>query len=143
MQSGTERVAAFDRLRAAGCPACRQPPPSQIASRTCLGSARTCGEPSARGQARLGWVGRTLEECRPWAKPTPAGASWALSAPCPPSNTNSCPPLPCSCLIPCAIDQDPYFRMTRDAAPRLGHLKTALIESRFFPALQVGGCAAR
>ncbi|EFN53541.1 hypothetical protein CHLNCDRAFT_25698 [Chlorella variabilis] len=40
------------------------------------------------------------------------------------------------CLIPCAIDQDPYFRMTRDCAPRLGHLKTALIESRFFPALQ-------
>jgi hypothetical protein len=29
--------------------------------------------------------------------------------------------------------------MTRDAAPRLGHHKTALIESRFFPALQVGG----
>ena len=28
--------------------------------------------------------------------------------------------------------------MTRDCAPRLGHLKTALIESRFFPALQVG-----
>ena len=24
------------------------------------------------------------------------------------------------CLIPCAIDQDPYFRMTRDAAPRIG-----------------------
>ena len=23
------------------------------------------------------------------------------------------------CLIPCAIDQDPYFRMTRDVAPRL------------------------
>lgn len=40
------------------------------------------------------------------------------------------------CLIPCAIDQDPYFRMTRDVAPRLGHHKTALIESRFFPALQ-------
>lgn len=40
------------------------------------------------------------------------------------------------CLIPCAIDQDPYFRMTRDVAPRLGHLKTSLIESRFFPALQ-------
>ena len=40
------------------------------------------------------------------------------------------------CLIPCAIDQDPYFRMTRDVAPRLGHLKPALIESRFFPALQ-------
>ncbi|KAL6782262.1 TSW1 [Auxenochlorella protothecoides x Auxenochlorella symbiontica] len=40
------------------------------------------------------------------------------------------------CLVPCAIDQDPYFRMTRDVAPRLGHHKTALIESCFFPALQ-------
>eukprot|EP00877_Chromochloris_zofingiensis_P001150 jgi/Chrzof1/11035/Cz05g21070.t1 len=40
------------------------------------------------------------------------------------------------CLIPCAIDQDPYFRMTRDVAPRLGHNKPALIEARFFPALQ-------
>lgn len=41
-----------------------------------------------------------------------------------------------ACLIPCAIDQDPYFRMTRDVAPRVGHAKPALIESRFFPALQ-------
>ncbi|KAF5803683.1 putative tryptophan--tRNA ligase [Helianthus annuus] len=40
------------------------------------------------------------------------------------------------CLIPCAIDQDPYFRMTRDVAPRLGYKKPALIESSFFPALQ-------
>merc|ERR1712146_730010 len=36
----------------------------------------------------------------------------------------------------CAIDQDPYFRMTRDVAPRLGYLKPALIHSKFFPALQ-------
>lgn len=35
------------------------------------------------------------------------------------------------------IEQDPYFRMTRDVAPRLGYHKPALIESRFFPALQV------
>ncbi|KAK8967669.1 hypothetical protein KSP40_PGU018094 [Platanthera guangdongensis] len=41
------------------------------------------------------------------------------------------------CLIPCAIDQDPYFRMTRDVAPRIGYQKPALIESSFFPALQV------
>uniref|UniRef100_A0ACD5YDB0 Uncharacterized protein n=1 Tax=Avena sativa TaxID=4498 RepID=A0ACD5YDB0_AVESA len=41
------------------------------------------------------------------------------------------------CLIPCAIDQDPYFRMTRDVAPRIGYQKPSLIESRFFPALQV------
>jgi len=40
------------------------------------------------------------------------------------------------CLIPCAIDQDPYFRMTRDVAPRLGYLKPMLIHSKFFPALQ-------
>jgi tryptophanyl-tRNA synthetase len=32
--------------------------------------------------------------------------------------------------------QDPYFRMTRDVAPRLGYSKPALIESTFFPALQ-------
>lgn len=40
------------------------------------------------------------------------------------------------CLIPCAIDQDPYFRMTRDVAPRLHLQKPALIHSVFFPALQ-------
>lgn len=40
------------------------------------------------------------------------------------------------CLIPCAIDQDPYFRMTRDVAPRLGMPKPALLHSVFFPALQ-------
>jgi tryptophanyl-tRNA synthetase len=40
------------------------------------------------------------------------------------------------CLIPCAIDQDPYFRMTRDVAPRLGYPKPALLHSSFFPALQ-------
>ncbi|XP_046375523.1 tryptophan--tRNA ligase, cytoplasmic-like [Haliotis rufescens] len=40
------------------------------------------------------------------------------------------------CLIPCAIDQDPYFRMTRDAAPRMKCHKPALIHSVFFPALK-------
>ena len=48
-----------------------------------------------------------------------------------------CPPLfPLPSLLPGAIDQDPYFRLTRDAAPRLGYLKPALIHSKFFPALQ-------
>jgi tryptophanyl-tRNA synthetase len=41
------------------------------------------------------------------------------------------------CLIPCAIDQDAYFRMTRDVAPRLGYRKPSLIHSKFFPPLQV------
>ncbi|RKP20615.1 tryptophanyl-tRNA synthetase, partial [Rozella allomycis CSF55] len=40
------------------------------------------------------------------------------------------------CLIPCAIDQDPYFRITRDVAPRLKYCKPALIHAMFFPALQ-------
>lgn len=40
------------------------------------------------------------------------------------------------CLIPCAIDQDPYFRLTRDIAQKLKYPKPALLHSRFFPALQ-------
>lgn len=40
------------------------------------------------------------------------------------------------CFIPCAIDQDPYFRMTRDVALKLGGRKPALIHNSFFPALQ-------
>lgn len=46
------------------------------------------------------------------------------------------------CLIPCAIDQDPYFRMTRDVAHKLvgnDHGlagKPALIHCKFFPPLQ-------
>lgn len=39
------------------------------------------------------------------------------------------------CLIPCAIDQDPYFRIARDVAPRAKFQKPALIHSMFFPAL--------
>jgi len=41
-----------------------------------------------------------------------------------------------TCLIPCAIDQDPYFRMTRDVARKIGLKKPALIHAKFFPALQ-------
>ncbi|RKP27868.1 tryptophan--tRNA ligase, cytoplasmic [Syncephalis pseudoplumigaleata] len=40
------------------------------------------------------------------------------------------------CLIPCAIDQDPYFRLTRDVAPRLKYPKPALIHAKFFPSLK-------
>ncbi|CAH0689995.1 unnamed protein product [Spodoptera exigua] len=40
------------------------------------------------------------------------------------------------CLVPCAIDQDPYFRMTRDVAARLKLPKPSLIHSTFLPALQ-------
>lgn len=40
------------------------------------------------------------------------------------------------CLIPCAIDQDPYFRQCRDNAPRLGLMKPAIIHLRFLPSLR-------
>lgn len=40
------------------------------------------------------------------------------------------------CLVPCAIDQDPYFRMARDISPKLGNYKPALIHSTFLPSLQ-------
>jgi tryptophanyl-tRNA synthetase len=43
------------------------------------------------------------------------------------------------CLIPCAIDQDAYFRMTRDVAPRMQFHKPSLIHSKFFPPLQGRG----
>lgn len=39
------------------------------------------------------------------------------------------------CLIPCAIDQDPYFRLTREVAPRLKYKKPALIHAKFIPSL--------
>jgi tryptophanyl-tRNA synthetase len=38
-------------------------------------------------------------------------------------------------LIPAAIDQDPYWRMTRDVAPRLGYPKPAQIHGKFLPSL--------
>lgn len=43
---------------------------------------------------------------------------------------------PIPCLIPCGIDQDPYFRITRDVSQRLNHPKPALLHSKFFPSLQ-------
>ena len=38
-------------------------------------------------------------------------------------------------LIPAAIDQDPYWRITRDVAPKLGYYKPAQIHCRFLPSL--------
>ena len=43
------------------------------------------------------------------------------------------------CLIPQAIDQDPFFRITRDIAPKLGLQKPVCVHSMFFPALQGHG----
>lgn len=43
------------------------------------------------------------------------------------------------CLIPCAIDQDPYFRQCREHAEKMKFKKPALIHSIFLPALQGPG----
>ncbi len=43
------------------------------------------------------------------------------------------------CLIPHAIDQDPHFRVTRDAAPKLGFPKPSTIHCTFLPSLQGPG----
>jgi tryptophanyl-tRNA synthetase len=42
-------------------------------------------------------------------------------------------------LIPAAIDQDPYWRITRDIAAKMGYYKPAQIHNRFVPGLGVGG----
>lgn len=44
-----------------------------------------------------------------------------------------------SCLIPCAIDQDPYWRITRDVAEKLGYYKPGAIHTKFLPGLGEGG----
>ncbi len=42
-------------------------------------------------------------------------------------------------LIPAAIDQDPFWRITRDIASKLGYFKPAQIHNRFLPGLGIGG----
>jgi tryptophanyl-tRNA synthetase len=46
---------------------------------------------------------------------------------------------PTPVLIPAAIDQDPYWRMTRDVAEKLGFYKPAQIHSKFLPSLDSQG----
>ncbi|MFQ6076469.1 MAG: tryptophan--tRNA ligase [Candidatus Bathyarchaeia archaeon] len=43
------------------------------------------------------------------------------------------------CLIPASIDQDPYWRVTRDVAPKLGFYKPAQTHGKFLPGLIKGG----
>lgn len=39
------------------------------------------------------------------------------------------------CVIPCAIDQDPYFRLQRDFAEKMGYYKNVNIHSKFLTPL--------
>jgi tryptophanyl-tRNA synthetase len=47
--------------------------------------------------------------------------------------------VPTPVLIPAAIDQDPYWRITRDVATKMGYYKPAQIHSKFVPGLGVSG----
>lgn len=42
---------------------------------------------------------------------------------------------PAHCLVPYAIDQDPYFRLARDASSKMNLIKPASIMSKFIPPL--------
>jgi tryptophanyl-tRNA synthetase len=42
-------------------------------------------------------------------------------------------------IIPAAIDQDPYWRMTRDIAEKMGYYKPAQMHAKFLPGLGAGG----
>ncbi len=44
-----------------------------------------------------------------------------------------------ACLIPAAIDQDNYWRMTRDIAEKMGYYKPMQIHAKFLPGLAQGG----
>jgi tryptophanyl-tRNA synthetase len=46
---------------------------------------------------------------------------------------------PTPVLIPAAIDQDPYWRVTRDVAEKMGYYKPAQIHSKFLPSLDAPG----
>ena len=46
---------------------------------------------------------------------------------------------PTPVLIPAAIDQDPYWRITRDVAEKMGFYKPAQIHSKFLPSLNATG----
>lgn len=46
---------------------------------------------------------------------------------------------PTRVLIPAALDQDPYWRITRDVAERMGYYKPAQIHSKFVPGLEMNG----
>jgi len=39
------------------------------------------------------------------------------------------------CIIPCAIDQDPYFRVTRDVAIKINKPKPVILHTTFLPGL--------
>ncbi len=45
---------------------------------------------------------------------------------------------PVPCLIPCGIDQDPHFRVTRDLADGLQYPKPALLHGQILPGLSGG-----
>lgn len=56
-------------------------------------------------------------------------------APCLSSSFPHLFPEKAQCLIPCAIDQDPFFRLARDVCRKLKYPKPCLIYTKFLPGL--------
>ncbi|KAI5162172.1 tryptophanyl-tRNA synthetase [Nematocida ausubeli] len=57
-------------------------------------------------------------------------------APCYATSFPSYLPFDGICIIPCSIDQDPYFRLARDIAHKMNGIKPSTIYTYFLPALQ-------
>lgn len=57
-------------------------------------------------------------------------------SPCYPSSFPKILSKDAMCLIPCSIDQDPYFRLARDIAGKLDSMKPSTVYTYFLPALQ-------
>ncbi|KAI5180552.1 tryptophanyl-tRNA synthetase [Nematocida sp. AWRm80] len=60
-------------------------------------------------------------------------------SPCYPSSFPELLEKDSQCLIPCSIDQDPYFRLARDISNKLSSRKPATVYTYFLPALQGAG----
>eukprot|EP00466_Bigelowiella_natans_P000392 jgi/Bigna1/125708/aug1.1_g416 len=68
-------------------------------------------------------------------------SSMGSSKEAPPPLSNKADPLPL-CLVPCAVDQDPFFRLARDIAHVLDAPKPVLLHTRFLPSLRGIGSKA-
>ncbi len=58
------------------------------------------------------------------------------AAPCFLASERAGEPVPC--LVPAGVDQDPYWRITRDVAGKLGYPKPAQVHGRMLPGLSGG-----
>ena len=121
-------------------PAVQAAPSFSSSFQSVLGKRMRCLIPCAIDQGKAPKIPkipkttRTLKPCFPPSTAMAPRIPW-------PHNFPSSAHFPTSTSHPPTLHlfsffQDPYFRMTRSVAPRLGEWKPALVHSKFFPALQ-------